>query len=296
MGLWKRISIRLITCTICCCGLLYSQSIWTFQDTTTMIIVEYQHPSWKTEMWGRDFSVNLASLSARIKLASGNYLKIEVPYARLHADQSVYNYSYSYYSYYPTTSFTVVLPEINSATVGNIYAGIEIPTSDHNSVDIGMRFPTVSSKEEVILYAALSDYDRYEAFIPKYISLAARLNVANDPSNLFAVRFHMSPTLLVNTESIQQYQGGSRRFEFLLGASLQAGIQSENVDVLMGYSGRVLASGQGDISDRLVHQFGAMANAHINGIHPGIYYRIPLDKNLKYLINGVLGLSIGVDL
>lgn len=285
--------IKVVICVTLVCvlqqGLLKAQSIWMSTKAGSMVSLEYQRPFYKFKFYGNDISTHTFTLAGRIKLQSGPALKFELPYTMTHIDE--YKETFTFQIGTDTYLYTYSIPEVNSKTVGNLYIGVEFPTSENNSVDIGVRLPTTSKKEGVFTFTATSDYDRFEAYIPDYLSIVPMVNVNNDQSNPLALHLRFGPNIMIYTGSME----GVDRVDILLKASLQTGIQTEKFDFLFGYSGVFIVTESGDISNRIIHQAGFSAIGHFDNFHPGIYYRIPLDKNLKTVLNGVLGVSLGVE-
>jgi hypothetical protein len=263
---------------------IYAQNIWTSERDTSVITLEYLRPSIKNVI-GNEFTAQTFTLSGRIKLRNGNVLKIELPYATAFREAYRYTYSSLYYSY------TYTISEIRSKTVGNLYAGIELCKEGKNtSVDLGVRLPLTSDKELAFASGVLTDVDRYEAFMPNIVAISAIINFKKRQPEGFDACLHIGPTLWINTKSTQ----GSDKFEMLLAYSLQGGFYSEEFDIIAGYSGRFIVTESGELSNRMFHQLGILSLVRFGNIHPGLYYRLPLDKNLKNTIDGVFGLSLSI--
>jgi|WetSurMetagenome_2_1015567.scaffolds.fasta_scaffold30528_3 hypothetical protein len=269
-------------------GFIHAQNIWTSERDTTVIGLEYLRPSFKTIIDPK-VTVQVFTLSGRFELRNGNIFKFELPYSILNREGYTYYYSDPYYSY----SFSYSTPEVHSKTMGNLYVGIELCKEGKNtSVDLGVRLPLVSEKEPAWATAIISDVDRYEAFTPNLIAVSAIVNYPVKVQEGFAARVHFGPTFWINTNSEQ----GDNKFELLFGYSVQGGYHSEKFDCMAGYSGRFIATGNGNLSDRMFHQLGIFTLVRFGIIHPGFYYRIPLDDHLQIILNGVFGLSLGVTL
>ncbi len=264
-------------------GFIYAQNIWTSERDTTVIGLEYLRPSFKTLMDPK-VTAQVFTLSGRFELKNGNIFKIELPFAT--AYQEGYHYSFS-------DLITYTIPEMRSKTIGNLYAGIELCKEGKNtSIDLGIRLPLTSEKEPAWATAIVTDVDRYEAFMPNLIALSAIVNYATRPPEGFAARLHFGPTFWINTKSEQ----GSDKVELLFAYSVQGGYRSEKFDLMAGYSGRFIATESGNLSNRMLHQLGIYTLVRFGNFHPGLYYRIPLDDNLKIILNGVFGLSLGIAL
>ncbi len=267
-------------------GAATAQNIWTSERDGSVVTLEYLRPTFKNNSTPI-LTAQTFTLSGRFQLHSGNIVKIELPYAIAHQD----DYTFNYYS--PYGSFSYTYPGINSNAVGNLYAGIELRSEEsESSVDLGLRLPMTSEKEIAPPMAILTDVDRYEAFVPNLLALNARYNYTTKSTDEFAFHFRLGPTLWINTKS----NSGGDKTEVLLAYSLHGGIHTETFDCMAGYSGRMILTGSGDPSERTFHQVGILASARIGSFHPGLYYRVPVDKNLKDIISGVFGVSLGVDL
>jgi hypothetical protein len=153
----------------------------------------------------------------------------------------------------------------------------------------------MASEKEIYasMYSMMSDFDRQEAYFPNLLTLNAMYNYANVSSDKLSLRFGIGPVLWVNTKT----GSGSDKTELLLAYSLKGGIHTDAFAVSLAYSGRMIVTESGgDLSDRMFHQVGFIADAQFGRFIPGVYYRVPLDKNLKEVISGVLGVSLGIEL
>jgi hypothetical protein len=258
-----------------------AQNIWTSERGGSVVTLEYLRPAFKNNTTP-ELTVQTFTLSGRIQLPSGDILKIELPYAMATRDDyTISNFGFNY-----------TIPGFSSKSVGNLYTGIEFRSEEStSSLDLGLRLPMTSDKEIAPLMAISTDVDRYEAFVPNLLAMNALYNYTTKSTDVFGFHFRFGPTLWVNTKS----NSGGDKTEVLLAYSLQGGIHTETFDCMAGYSGRMILTGDGDLSKRTFHQLGILASARISSFHPGLYYRVPLDENLKEMISGVFGVSLGFE-
>ncbi len=263
-----------------------AQNVWTSERGGSVVALEYMRPAF-TNNTTPALTAQTFTLTGRFQLHSGDIVKFELPYATAHQDDMTFSYPSPY------GLVTYKYAGISSNAVGNLYAGIELRSEESkSSFDLGLRLPMTSDKETAPFMGIMTDVDRYEAFVPHLLAMNALYNYTSKSDEKLAFRFRFGPTLWVNTKS----NSGSDDTEVLLAYSLQGGIQTETFDCIASYAGRMIVTESGELSKRMFHQLGVLASANIGIIHPGLYYRVPLDDKLKNVITGVLGVSLGVEL
>lgn len=181
----------------------------------------------------------------------------------------------------------------SSATLGNPLLGVELggPTSPH-FVEFGVRLPLAREfgKDDFATgIGLLTDFDRFEAFLPDAITVYGMVNYVYRVKTLpgLSIRLRAGPTLLIARD-------GSGETLKTLTYSVQILHEGNRVAFGTGLSSRA-SLGEG-FFEKAVYQLGLMVALPAKRIQPGIYVRLPLDANLSRVLTAVVGLNIGIAL
>jgi hypothetical protein len=156
---------------------------------------------------------------------------------------------------------------------------------------IGIRLPTASSNDVSALgVGAVSDYDRFEAFLPDvltaYTSVMGRARV----SDQLTINVGGGPVVSIYTKDT-----GGDQAEVFAQYALLTNFAGNVVTVQGGFTGRALVT-ESELSfgERSVHQFGLGVTKSSGAFRPGVHVRVPVDNDLSELIDFVVGIHFTV--
>ncbi len=184
---------------------------------------------------------------------------------------------------------------VSGSALGNPYLGLEI--GGENSLffaEIGARAPMTRINNLGTSIAVLAEFaERLEAFVPDYLPLIALANFQYRHHNGLSLRLRCGPSFWINTER----QENDDATEWFLLYSAQAGYETETVSVQGGANGRwFLSVGEGSFGERTVHELGLAASLGLGRAWPGVQFRLPLDADLKEILDFSFGFHIGIRL
>jgi hypothetical protein len=237
--------------------------------------VEWQKPSFK-DGEGLTFTTSVVTLGAAFKLARGASLIAELPYAHAGYDQGGV--------------------EESGSAVGNPYLGVRYapPGAAFSPiVELGARLPLAREDPDdamAQLVGAFTDFERFEAFLPKVTTFRLLLGgrTAN-PGGAF-VRLLAGPSAVVPT--------GDSDFdetEVYLGYSVQSGVALARLTAAVAFSGRAwLTSGGGcdGLGECTIHLLTLSVGYRVGSVEPMAFVRVPLDEDLSDALNNVVGLGL----
>lgn len=176
---------------------------------------------------------------------------------------------------------------------GNPYLGLEIGGAAPVSGRIGVRAPLASSgdfEDGVPLeLALLGDFDRFEAFVPRLVTVGAIVQARHSTPNGFVVRAIIGPDFMISTD------GGDPELFGRYGA--ETGYERNGSAVLAGFTGRIIVTeGGASLGQRTVHQLTFSGSHRFGSVRPQVSVRLPLDSDLGDMVNYALGFAIKVDI
>lgn len=181
--------------------------------------------------------------------------------------------------------------EESKDALGNPYLGMEVHSKPFPFVgEFGFRLPLApESFDDAAMLGYYTDFvDRAEAFVPDALPISGIVNyLKKEPSGFFSrVRGGMAAWIAI---------GDRDESEWFLLYSAQVGYESPQGDLVAGISGRWLLSGEDlDFGEATVHQLGLAAGVAWGTIQPGISLRVPLDEDLRDILDFVFGLTLGI--
>jgi len=250
---------------------LCAQSIWLEHGWNKSMAVEYLRPNYTEGRYHTRPSASIFFISGRYPKSDNTLFVIELPIA--HASHGS--------DYYAESQITLANP----------YIGVEARRlGSRLSMELGFRLPVIPDGQSLVSYSGrVTDYDRYEAFLPHVIAFTGKGNIRwISASNKVGARLRLGPTIWLSTRGA----GGEMFFDY----SLQVGYLVRNATLTSGLTGRLFVSGggYGDLGELFVHQFGLAASVELGAIRPGIHFRIPLDEDILDAIDFVFGLNVGI--
>jgi hypothetical protein len=250
---------------------LLAQPIWLDQSEPRSIALEVLKP--KKE--NTEFLSSTLFLSVRLGISNNLVFVGELPFS--HAG----------------------LDNVNSSDtqVGNPYFGLELVRGDSPLFfEFGGRLPLVGSSNLATILGQLTDADRMEAFSPDVTSLLAALNFQNIfPPNQIFLRARVGASLWVSTgeggaAAVFDNIGENSELFFLL--SGQAGYDGRCLFLGAGLTGRIVLTNDGNFGRRSFLQLGANARLKLGRFRPGLHFRLPLEDDLKEVLDFVGGASL----
>lgn len=258
---------------------LRAQPVWTDQSAGRVLSLETLKPVKDNTT----FITSTVYLSVRWPLAEGLTLAAEVPFT--HAGLSFKN------------------PPFDSTAnkFGNPYLGLEFGSrAAPLFFETGVRAPLVGSEDFATFIGLISDADRLEAFVPDALSLLGLVNIQplepRDRAPLF-LRLRFGPSLLVNLgdgELTLLAEGNETELYFLYSAQASARLNKLHLEA--GFTGRLVVTESGDFARRTFLQLGLAARLNLRHLRPGVHVRIPLEDDLKEVVDLIVGAHLSLAL
>lgn len=186
-------------------------------------------------------------------------------------------------------------PTGGSTAVGNPYVGLETPVAEGRGVlELGLRLPLGGESGAGTLATGVgrfSDMDRLEAFEADVLSLALLGSLERGEG---AVRLLLrgGPVFWVRTKRQRRLQD---RGEMIAAYSARALIERGAASFSAGFSGRwAVTADSGGFGQNSFHQFGVTADYQAGPIRPGLLLRLPIDDDLRDVLDYVFGLRLAV--
>lgn len=265
-----------ILCEICLLRPAAAQSFWTRVNEKKLIGIEVMKPAFRSQE-------NLAGTSSAALLWGRYRLSNSVVF--------VYEFPFSHWREKRMTNQFFTREAQSKVGFGNPLMGFELL---HQGLpvyyDFGVRLPiAVGDNAAAMSIGVISDFDRFEAFIPDKFSLYGAANFFHDAGNGLFLRVRLGSLLLVNTER----QMGIKGEEYYLSYGVQGGFAFSSVSLAAGLTGRLILFEEGlTFADRTTQQLGAAFNFNLGIFQPGLYWRVPLDGALKSSLKSVLGAAL----
>lgn len=246
-----------------------AQTIWSPLDHRTTGRVEWWHAHFKEDA-GASTSSGPLFFSLAFPIDRKLAVNVELPYARASIDDPFFGGKYS------------------DNTVGNPYFGLQVGALDKLTSfvgELGLRLaaarPSAFVSEAI---GALSEPERFEAFIPKTNTLSAAGNIVlRRPTSSARIRVGVSE-LLASKDN-----GGNNT---LIDYGAQASTDVQLFRFAGALTGRYAASGDGTFSERSNHFATGMASVALGGFRPGLSVRLPFDSDIRDQVPWMLGLSL----
>ena len=246
-----------------------SQTIWTPIDRQPFLKLELLHPSLKAGS-GVDISAlsGAAFMTGGFRLGQRAMFIAEIPFAR--------------------SSVSFAGASSSNTAFGNPYIGLQLgsaPKSRGFVGEIGVRPPFIGDDDfEAALLGISSDLDRLEAFGNDVTSLSGAGNFYTHMSEA-ATRLRLGVTQ-------QMYGSGSGDDETFLDYGAQASYDADRLRFGGAVTGRYVMTESGSFGDRSVHHVAGSASMAFDQLRPGIFVRVPLDKDVRESVSSIVGLTL----
>ena len=250
-----------------------AQPMWLDRSHNQTIAYEFLKPDFDTSD-DITFLTSAMFLSGRFALSSKIYFVGEISFANYGVDRQ---FGDSY----------------NESAFGNPYLGLEYYNEAGNIFgEFGFRLPLAKDEDaRALVIGMYTEFiERTEAFISEAIPVNAFINYQSVNESNFGIRFKAGLTGWFPT-------GIHDEGEWFLVYGVQGGYQTEQVNLLLGLSGRYWFTAENlEFSEKTYHQFIVAADFGLGQIRPGLILKIPLDDNLQNMINSVFGVSLALNL
>ncbi|MGH7453200.1 MAG: hypothetical protein ACRENG_17755 [bacterium] len=262
---------------------LPAQSLWLDRSHDKTIALEVIKPDFKNNNLG-------TFTSSRSGLAL--FLSLRWPLSeRLHF---VGELPFAYGNYEFKSSLININEHESGSAIGNPYLGLEIKGANTPIfAEFGVRLPITPEDNVGTGLNIYSDVDRIEAFFPKTLPFSGMVNFHHVGSSGLAIRLRGGASFWVFTDM----EAFNEDTELFASYSAQVGYEFRQVSVMAGFTGRAnLTAEDADFSQRSVHQFGAAASLGAGKVRPGVQLRLPLDDDLKDILDAMFGVQLGIEL
>lgn len=248
---------------------LHSQSIWLDFEEQRTVALEILKPRFE----GDETSLFTSVVFATVYIPINDKVRVigELPLAHFGSDAT----------------------DKSENTFGNPYAGLELHFPDAPFyAELGLRVPISPDEKEKNGNAALTGFftelvDRMEAFVSDAMPITAILNYRHASVKGWVVRLRMGPSLWIAT-------GKREDLELSLNYGAQTWFKENKLRLGFGLTGRVILSRSGTFNQRSVHQLGVNAEVQTGLARPGLYLRVPFDKDWSDIVSFVVGLKMEV--
>jgi hypothetical protein len=261
----RTLALACTACVLTVASPLEAQALWLDRSDRPTIAFEWLKPNF----WEASFFTSTSYLDWSVPLGAPFRLVGDIPLSHLASDDE-----------FGTASQT---------SIGNPLLGVELPSGNWSG-EFGVRIPLVSGENrDAAFVGGATDSDRLEAFIDDAIPVIAAVNYYTERRPGLIARVRLGAVVWLPTAS---------GFETELSATYtgQVGYGTDVFTFLGGFTGRVIVSEPGDFGSRSLNQLGFSAIARVGRVRPGLHLRLPLDYDLKDVLDAVFGISVAVDL
>jgi hypothetical protein len=254
---------------------LPAQQYWPDRGDGTVVRADFLKPFFKEE--GFQFLSGVVFFSGSGSIGKSLRIEADVPLAR--AGVSIAG-----------------LPSQSSLRLGNPYIGLRIhraglPLAGY----FGARLPLASDPTSFVGgltmdVGSLSDFDRFEAFLPKVFTVRTGVELRSVSPEGALLGAKLGPTLLVATEG-----GAGDDAELFADYGVQAGYEGAAFRATMGFTGRLLATEEGgSFADRTEHFITGMVELRRGQVRPSVLIRMPLDKEVREITSVTIGFGLAI--
>jgi hypothetical protein len=277
------ISMRVssLTCGVCLLLLMLSsmlsaQFAWPRTADGSCIKIEYLAPSLAQNSSFMSVTGYTMSLSGHFRVGEGTFIAAEIPYT-----STTVKYSNPYYGGTQSTT---------KSSIGNIYMGLEFVGEDPTIFgELGMRLPTISKDNmEASILGILGDANRWEVYVAELLAVQGAVNYHPVYESGVGLLFRIGPSVWIPTKG-----SGGNDTEVFIDYGAGVGFENETFRIGGGISGRAIVTEETFFFDkRAVHHVEFGTNVRIAQFRPGVFIRIPLEKEVSDVISQTLGISL----
>lgn len=250
-----------------------AQSVWVTEPQASAMSLQILKPDFE----GEDpytFATSVWIATYRLNVQENLVSVVELPFAHTGLDSTA------------TLKYLGIFPN-RETIIGNVYIGVELfrPNSRF-SAEIGVRPPTATDDNSLAgRFGIASDFNRFETFWPDLMSVSSMVNYR---SIWRGTRFRLraGPNLIIPTE-------GNLDSELFVDYSAMLWSVKKRFEFGAGITGRFLATdNRPSIGIRTTHDLGLFASLRVGNLKPGLHWRLPLDRDLRRLLNSVVSLNV----
>jgi hypothetical protein len=253
---------------------LPAQQYWPDRADGTVVRADFLKPFFKEE--GFQFLSGVVFFSGSGPIGKSLRIEADVPLVR--AGVSV-----------------VTLPSESSLRLGNPYVGLRIHRAGRPLAGyFGVRLPLASDPTSfagnlAMDVGALSDFDRFEAFLPKVFTVRTGVELRSVSPGGMLIGAKIGPSLLVSTE------GGGDDAELFADYGVQGGYEGAAVRATVGITGRLLATEEGgSFAERTEHVVTGTVELRRGPVRPSVLIRMPLDKSVREMTSVTMGFGLAI--
>lgn len=246
-----------------------AQTIWTPIDHQPSVRVEALHPHLKLSQ-GAEVSAFSGALfvTGDFPVTQHLTLAVELPFAR--------------------SSVSSAGESVLNNAIGNMYVGLQLGTAAASRGivgELGMRLPLIGDDDfEASAVGGLTDLDRQEAFSNGVTTLYAAGGVyARGAQTTGRLRIGLSKQFL------SKYAGENETF---LDYGALGSVDADRVRLGAALTGRHLLTEAGSFSDRSFHHAAVSASILFEQFRPGLFVRVPIDKDVRELVSSTIGVTL----
>lgn len=183
---------------------------------------------------------------------------------------------------------------VSGATfVGNPFIGIASSPTANATVEAGVRLPIAKADNAAAGFAQqvgfFGDVLDFEAYGDHIASVRGSVAFRDSTSDHIVVRLALRPTLVIPTGNT------SATSELYFDYAVQAGYETDHLRIGAALNGRALITESNiDIGARTLHQGSLGAGVVLGRWRPGVEVRVPLDQDLKDLLDLSVGMKLEV--
>ncbi|NNE45210.1 MAG: hypothetical protein HKN37_00965 [Rhodothermales bacterium] len=174
--------------------------------------------------------------------------------------------------------------------LGNPYLGVTLFSKrDPVVYEFGVRLPVASDNPGQIA-GLFGDYDRFEGYQPDLLSFKTSLIYFPSRSGDWVMFTRISPLLAITTGQT----GSEARGELYADYSVHFFYYGKAIQGGLGLTGRAIVTEDGSFAERTSHHVGFEIQKDLGSIIPGIQFRLPIDSDIRDVVDYVFGLTIVV--
>ncbi len=176
----------------------------------------------------------------------------------------------------------------NNFVAGNMYLGAEIASNDKSfTTELGIRIPTATDDNIGSTVLVFSNYDRTESYVSDFMDIGARGNYFLSLEENLQLRLRGGANLLIFTGGEEDIDS-----ELLADYAGQFIYSSGVVNAKFGISGQaIITESDLDFDERVVNSLGLAVDFDLNGFTPGVGVKLPLDQDVREIIDAVLSVN-----
>lgn len=248
--------------------LAFAQTIWSPIEHRPSVRVEALHPQVKLDQGAEVSTFSGAMfLNGAFPVSQHLILAVELPFAR--------------------SAISVAGETFLDHAIGNPYIGLQLASTGSRGFtgEIGLRLPLIGDTDfEAARIGGLTDLDQQEAFGNGVTTLSAA-------GSVYARRGQTGGRLRLglSKQFLSKYAGDDETF-FDYGAL--GSVDVYRLWLSAALTGRHLLTESGSFSDRSFHHAAVSAGLSFTEFRPGLFVRVPFDKELRELVRSTFGITL----